>query len=84
MIYGMITRVSLGHTGRRLHPDFWVIVGYYAQEAAALVRVAASLIPEFYTLGLRISGSLWVLAFLIFLWIYFPMLSAPRIDGKEG
>jgi uncharacterized protein involved in response to NO len=85
IIYGMITRVSLGHTGRRLHPRAAIVVGYYLLLFAAVVRVfVPAILPRFYTAALLVSGSLWIAAFVLFLIVYSPMLLAPRSDGRPG
>ncbi len=85
IIYGMITRVSLGHTGRRLHPRAAIVVGYYLLLFAAVVRVfVPAVLPRFYTAALLVSGSLWIAAFVLFLIVYSPMLLAPRSDGRPG
>ncbi len=85
IIYGMISRVSLGHTGRRLHPRAATVVGYYLLVIAAVVRVFGPLVfPHFYTQALMVSGSLWIAAFVLFLLVYSPMLLSPRTDGRPG
>lgn len=76
IIYGMISRVSLGHTGRRLHPNAWVVAGYFALNISVAVRVFS---PYF-----LVSGLLWCLAFLLYLSVYTRMLMSPRIDGRPG
>jgi uncharacterized protein involved in response to NO len=85
MIYGMISRVSLGHTGRRLHPKAAVVVGYCLLLASALTRVLGPVVlPSSPAPVLIVSGGFWIGAFAIFLWVYSPMLLAPRVDGRPG
>jgi uncharacterized protein involved in response to NO len=85
MILGMIARVSLGHTGRRLHPSRRTVVAFYFLIAAALIRVGGALLStEGQVWTVRVSGVFWILAFGIYLGVYFPILMAPRIDGREG
>jgi uncharacterized protein involved in response to NO len=85
MIYGMISRVSLGHTGRRLHPKASVVAGYFLLLASAAARVfGPAAFPGFYTASLALSGGLWIAAFALFLIVYAPMLLAPRVDGRPG
>jgi len=85
MIYGMITRVSLGHTGRRLAPSRRAVAGYVMIGAAAFVRVfGAALFPAESRIVLLSAGALWIAAFGIFIVEYAPILLSPRIDGREG
>ncbi len=85
VIHGMISRVSLGHTGRRLHPSAWTVVGFVAIHLAALVRVVVPLaLPSLQATAIQVSGGLWILAFGLFLVVYTPMLLAPRVDGEPG
>lgn len=82
---GMMARVSLGHSGRPLIPPRLTVLAFALLNVSALLRVVA---PVFfisnYGSWILLSGSLWILAFLFFLWDYFPMLIAPRVDGRPG
>ena len=51
---------------------------------AAVLRVAAALIPTAYMDLLMASGIAWTVGFALFLWIYAPILVLPRPDGKPG
>ena len=51
---------------------------------AAVLRVAAALIPTAYMDLLMASGTSWTVGFGLFLWIYAPILVMPRPDGKPG
>ncbi len=85
MIYGMITRVALGHSGRPILPGRIVVAGYFVITAAALARVGGPLLaPGSAVAAFVVSGALWVLAHLIFLAVYAPILVSPRADGKPG
>ncbi len=85
MTLGMIARVSLGHTGRKLVVPKSVAVGFLFVIVAAVARVAAPLVsPLHYERLLWIASSAWVLAFLPFLAHYAPILLTPRSDGKPG
>lgn len=85
MIFGMISRVALGHTGRTIHPSRIIVLGYLLLFIAAVIRVFA---PWAYSsrmlLAVEISGCLWILAHLFFLYIYAPILLSRRADGREG
>lgn len=85
MILAVMTRASLGHTGRPLVVSPGIALAYGLATLAALVRVAApALWPEGYLLTLIVAGALWTGAFAIFLWVYGPILASPRADGRPG
>ncbi|MET1256653.1 NnrS family protein [Aliikangiella maris] len=85
MILAMISRVTLGHTGRNLIPPKLLSVAYISIILATLIRVTLpAWLPEYYQMSIRISGILWVLAFVIYLFFYAPMLVTRRIDGRPG
>lgn len=85
MIIGMISRVSLGHTGREIKASHLTVAAYICVLIAALLRVFAALaLPNYYLEIMLTAGIFWILSFLIFLFVYAPMLLSPRIDGREG
>lgn len=82
---GMMSRVTLGHTGRAMLASQATVTAFVLLNLAALVRVFAPLAwPAAYGDWLMVSGTLWVLAFGLFLWVYAPMLVSPRTDGQPG
>lgn len=82
---GMMTRTSLGHTGRALQTGNAELFCYVAIQFAALARVLLPLVvPSFYLHAVIGSGLLWSLAFGVFTVGYWPILSRPRVDGKPG
>jgi uncharacterized protein involved in response to NO len=84
MILSMISRVSLGHTGRPLHVGTWMILGYIALMIATLTRVIPPLVTNQPILWYVLSSLCWLFAYISFIWIYWPVLTRPRIDGKSG
>jgi uncharacterized protein involved in response to NO len=49
------------------------------------VRVGAGLAPAAQQASLLVgAGLLWSAAFWLFTLLYWPILTRPRIDGKEG
>ncbi|MCX4187485.1 NnrS family protein [Methylophaga sp. OBS4] len=85
MILSMMTRVSLGHTGRPIVAKPLMTVSFVLILAAAITRVLFALIwPEDTQLLLWISIVLWVLAYGLFLVSFSPILIKPRPDGKPG
>jgi uncharacterized protein involved in response to NO len=79
MILGVMTRVSLGHSGRVLHADGVTTLLYGAVLAAGIVRVAAAFATALAMPLLSLSAALWVAAFLIFALRYWPILTRPRL-----
>lgn len=84
MILGVMTRATLGHTGRPLGAGPATAALYVAVLAVAPLRIAADLAPALYWPLLAASGLLWAAAFAGFLAVYGPMLCRPRVDGKPG
>jgi uncharacterized protein involved in response to NO len=80
---GMISRVSLGHTGRNINnPPKLCFYGFLIVSIAALIRILALLFfPNLYREIIITSGLLWSLAFLLFLVSYFNFLIQPRADS---
>jgi uncharacterized protein involved in response to NO len=78
MVLAVMTRATLGHTGRDLHANPPTVVLYGCVTLGALLRVAASLGTGPYRLMLDISGILWAAALVMFLIVYGPMLWRPR------
>ena len=79
MTLAVMTRASLGHTGREIVADGWTLAIYLAVTAGALVRVGAGLVPAFYLPLLAAGGLIWSLAFVLFVIRYGPILMRPRL-----
>ncbi|WOH38647.1 NnrS family protein [Thalassotalea fonticola] len=79
MILAMMSRVSLGHTGRKLQPHKLVSVSFVFMFCAAVARV---LLPMFEQIQLawNLSAILWIAAGFIFLSIYIPILSSAKLS----
>ena len=85
LIIGMITRTTLGHTGRKLATGRAELFIYALIQSGAVARVAAGMAPAEWSAGLLVaSGACWTLSFALLLVVYAPYLWRPRIDGKEG
>lgn len=85
MIFAVMTRASLGHTGRPLVVEPVIALAYLLLTAAALVRVfGLAVLGIAYPEVIIAAAFLWTAAFALFTWIYAPMLLAPRVDGKPG
>jgi uncharacterized protein involved in response to NO len=85
MIMAVMTRASLGHTGRPLVATRRTAYAYGLLTAAAAVRVFGPVF-EFlpYTGTVLLAAALWTAAFVLFLSVYAPVLLSPRLDGKPG
>ena len=85
MTFGMMSRVALGHTGRPLVLPPGMTFAFCAIGLAAVVRVLPGLFwLDFYRESLVVSGLLFSAAQVLYLSIYGPILSGPRIDGRPG
>lgn len=84
MIMAVMTRATLGHTGRDLVASPATVVAYVALLAAALLRVFGGTALDDPLPGLAASALLWLVAFGAFLAAYGPILVMPRTDGKAG
>lgn len=85
MILAVMTRASLGHTGRALIARPAIAACYALISASALVRIfSPALLPNRYDAVIAVSGIFWVAAFGIFLLVFAPILAKPRADGRPG
>src|SRR5262249_31337844 len=85
MIMAVMTRASLGHTGRALVVDPTISLAYLPLLAAGLGRVfGLSVLGLAYPFFIVISACCWTAAFGIFLVVYAPILWSARADGKPG
>lgn len=85
LILSVISRVSLGHSGRPIIPRRVMSVAFFVMFLAGIVRVFTGLIPELFVgHGLLIGSILWALAYVIYVMFYFRILTSPRADGCPG
>jgi len=85
MIVAVMTRASLGHTGRPLLVTRSTAYAYALLTAAAAVRVfGPGWLALPYTEVVLLAAALWTAAFVLFLMVYAPILLSPRLDGKPG
>lgn len=82
---GMMARVSLGHTGRALKASNAIAIAFALINVAALFRVLLPIaMPDWYENLIYISTLSWLAAFSLFVFVYMPILTRARIDGREG
>ncbi len=86
MTMAMMSRVARGHTGRNIYEPskalFWIFVALFS---GGIIRVIFPIIDmSHYMLWIKWSHVHWLIAFGIFVFLYIPVLIAPRVDGKPG
>ncbi|MFT6985083.1 MAG: hypothetical protein ACJAT7_000890 [Psychromonas sp.] len=85
IILAMISRVSLGHTGRPLNPSKWMNIAFFATIISALVRlIFPYLMPDLILMAYWISILFWCCAFVLFVLFYAKMLLSARTDQRPG
>jgi uncharacterized protein involved in response to NO len=78
MTLAVMTRASLGHTGRPIVADRPVVAIYLLVSVGAALRVAAPFAGDWYAPTLVAGGFLWSGAFLLFAVRYAPVLWGRR------
>ena len=82
---GMMARVALGHTGRTLDTGPAVLWAFRLLALAVTLRVLAPLfVMPWYPYWVLSAGISWIMAFGLFVWVYRPILTRPRLDGMPG
>ena len=84
MILAVMTRASLGHTGRELTANPATVALYLLVTAGAVMRVAASLGLGDYRSGMDVAGTTWAAALILFLIAYGPVLWRPRLGEARA
>jgi len=86
MILGVMSRASLGHTGRPIRADGWLVLAYLlvtvATAGRAIVGPAFGGDIEQELIG--VSGGLWASAFAVFGVRFISILMLSRPDGRPG
>jgi uncharacterized protein involved in response to NO len=82
---GMMSRVTLGHTGRMLVAPRRAALAFALVLVAAFARVAVPIaFPAQTRASIFVAGGAWTLAFALFLSAFAAALLAPRVDGRRG
>ncbi len=81
MTLAMMTRASLGHTGRDLSAGYAETAIFALILAAVLARIAAGLGGS--TWLLDVAGAGWIGAFSLYAVAYWPVLTGPRLAMKK-
>ncbi len=78
MILAVMTRASLGHTGRKLTATPGTTVIFILITIAAISRVGAPFLNDHVVPAIWISGIAWTAAYGLFSVLYFPVFTQPR------
>jgi uncharacterized protein involved in response to NO len=78
MTLAVMTRATLGHTGRELRAGYGTTAIYILINVAAVSRIGADLVGGGYMPLLALAGTAWITAFLLFVLLYGPMLMRAR------
>jgi len=82
---GMMSRVTLGHTGRDIRAPRAAALAFVLLNLAAAARgIAPALWPDRSLFLVHAAAGLWILAFALFLVAHAAMLWRPRVDGRTG
>jgi uncharacterized protein involved in response to NO len=82
MTLAVMSRAILGHTGRPLVVPKPIAIGYAVMALAAVVRsFGVVILPDSYFSVMFVAGALWVAVFGIFICVYAPMLTSPRLQA---
>jgi uncharacterized protein involved in response to NO len=84
MSLAVMTRATLGHTGREIVATTPTAIIYAAILVAALARIAAPMLPSIYHEALVAAALGWIVAFGGFVVIYGPMLLRARRTGNNA
>ena len=80
----MMSRVTLGHTGRAFHADRLTCAVYLSVNCSAILRLFAAVGGAQTAALWSLSALSWTLSFGLYLMRYAKMLLGPRADGKPG
>ena len=85
MTLAVMSRATLGHSGRALVAPGPVALAYALIPVAVVLRWAGSTFPgSFYLPGVLGSGLAWCLAFTLYVVALWPIFVGPRSNGKEA
>lgn len=82
MTLAVMTRATLGHTGRELRADTVTCLIYVAIVLATVTRFVAAFFPAEMAI-LHVSAALWIAAFLGFALRYGGMVMRPRLKPRQ-
>ena len=80
MILAVMSRASLGHTGRPLKAARLTVAAFWLVTLGSIGRVLAALGLGAGTQLLPLSGLAWMMAYFLFILVYLPILTRPRAE----
>lgn len=83
MILAMMSRVSLGHTGRKIQVGRWMTAAFLCLLLALFSRTLVLSLFVDPSLPLILSAVFWCAAYGMFFIKYAPILTQPRVDGAH-
>jgi uncharacterized protein involved in response to NO len=85
MVVAMVSRVTLGHSGRQMWADNLTWYCFLGINATAVLRVAAELVPAAAWLGTNaVAAAAWLVFLIPWVLHYAPIYLKPRADGRPG
>jgi uncharacterized protein involved in response to NO len=84
MILAVMTRATLGHTGRELRAGSGTVATFALVTAGALARILGPVVLADPFWGREVAALLWGAAFAVFAVVYGRMLFAARVDNPNG
>ncbi|MGR5176633.1 NnrS family protein [Vibrio mediterranei] len=85
VILSMISRVTMGHTGRAIYQGPNMTLAFFAVVFAAVIRsVGVAMWPQHMFVMIDLSAGLWAFAFAMYVYHFGRMLITPRVDGHPG
>ncbi|WNM57646.1 NnrS family protein [Candidatus Nitrospira allomarina] len=82
MTLAIMTRASLGHTGRPRHAGTMTVMIYSLVNLGALLRVFGPATDLSTSLVLSMSAIIWSSAYVLFAFVYGPYLFGPSLDEE--
>lgn len=82
MTLAVMSRATLGHTGRELRASGGTCLVFAAVVVSALLRIAAACMPDM-TMLLHASATAWTLAFLGYAVLFGGMLVRPKLKARQ-
>jgi uncharacterized protein involved in response to NO len=77
MTLAVMSRATMGHTGRALHAPVALTLAFILVSVAATLRISATLWPEYYATLLAAAELSWIGAFILFIAVCGPMMIRP-------
>ena len=86
MTLAIMSRATLGHTGRPLAASKGTIFAYLCVAGAAIGRFAMAVLPNYFWSLFVIAAGCWILAFAAFVAVYAPMLAGrgAKLRGQRA